>query len=450
MVSVRARWAAIAGTRNAGPSIRVSMLATGAIRGIALPFSALASVTSAGLVVRDVGTARYGIVTLVTMLVTMLPFADLGLSAALTTKVARDGGAAVLHLRTAWWLMCVTIAVTLGVCAWLEATVGWKHLLGIEGSYPASWQVLAAIVCLLISVPIGMGQRILVGLGKVSRVTVIQSAIPFLSLGMVTCAHLSKHYGTYVMIPAVAQLAVSIALFIYGLRTFRKFYGIKIGIIAPTFGSAQVRRDLVAAGLPMMLISTGLALALQTDRLVLSHVSTDDQLGEYAIGMTMYAPAWALVTTIGTHLWPHFASQRGRGGALDFWARWRDIQMISIVLFLCFVGVAPAITSLWAGRSINFLVWLFLGLLLLVQSAHLPTGMFLTDVRGLRFQAGCITAMCLVNFGLSLYLAPVWGARGPIAASIATIFTFQLLPGLASVGRRMSTASLERHPEHWL
>ena len=92
----------------------------------------------------------------------------------------------------------------------------------------------------------------------------------------------------------------------------------------------------------MFVIAMALPLALQTDRIVLSHRSTLDQVAVYSLVALLYAPFWAVISSMGMSLWPWFAGMRARG------ARSTTVLLKAVGLFSAMGAVG------WAGGILPF------------------------------------------------------------------------------------------------
>jgi hypothetical protein len=68
--------------------------------------------------------------------------------------------------------------------------------------------------------------------------------------------------------------------------------------------------------------------------------------------------------------------------------------------------------------------------LLFLQAASYPAGMWLTDSAGLRFQAVRASVMAAVNLALSIPLARLVGAPGPVLGSVAAFASVVFVPSL--------------------
>jgi hypothetical protein len=74
-------------------------------------------------------------------------------------------------------------------------------------------------------------------------------------------------------------------------------------------------------------------------------------------------------------------------------------------------------------------------LFLVVQAMKYPLGMYMTDARGLRYQAIMIVTMLPVNLAVSIALARQLGAVGPILGSVIGVLLFQVAASWIFVSR---------------
>jgi hypothetical protein len=74
---------------------------------------------------------------------------------------------------------------------------------------------------------------------------------------------------------------------------------------------------------------------------------------------------------------------------------------------------------------------------MVLQATKYPLGMYMTDARGLRYQAFMIIAFLPVNLGLSWVLAVQIGAPGPIIGSAVGVLFSQVLANWLYVRREL-------------
>ena len=202
----------------------------------------------------------------------------------------------------------------------------------------------------------------------------------------------------------------------------------------------------------MAVISACLPLAYQSDRLILSHVSSVTQLAVYSAGAALFAPALSLVSAGGQSLWPIFVRTglASLGGNLrrQFFTALTGLVAFGVVLGVALVLVGPSIGTwmLRSGAAVPVGLMASFAAVLIVLSAHYPGGMLLTDSAGLRFQAKASVAMLMMNVALSLVLARRLGAAGPVLGSAISVALCMWLPTLRSALHRLAASGRKSVP----
>ncbi|RKM72233.1 hypothetical protein COO55_09315 [Rhodococcus opacus] len=200
----------------------------------------------------------------------------------------------------------------------------------------------------------------------------------------------------------------------------------------------------------MFVVMVGLPLAFQSHRILLSHWSTRAELGNYAVAVALYVPAWSLVSAMGINLWPYFSRARELKSENDARLVLYRIGAIFAGLGVVFASVffllAPFVTDVWSSVAVPTSLWAGFSLLLLVQTVQLPLGMFLTTPRMLAFQAACVALMAMGTIGLAQFFVGSLGALAPVLSSAVAVFSLQIVPGALYVFFS-SSAQLSRRPK---
>jgi hypothetical protein len=153
----------------------------------------------------------------------------------------------------------------------------------------------------------------------------------------------------------------------------------------------------------------------------------------------MFTPVWSVISAAGITLWPVFARRRTAG-------RETSPARLSLVFGLAAAGMSlavavasPVLADLASGGLIQLDVGLVLAFvaLMTLQGVKYPTGTFLTDAAGLRFQAVMVLLMLPVNLGVSIVLAASIGPTGPVLGSVIGVGLFQVLANELYVRRRL-------------
>jgi O-antigen/teichoic acid export membrane protein len=324
----------------------------------------------------------------------------------------------------------------------ITATGLWPTLMG-ESLIPGTGPVAAAAVLGLIAVtmPIAFGQRVLTGLGKNHlSVALFGLQTPVVLVALLCIIRFDWGSGSYLpVIPYLVVFSLSIAATFVAAR-----------MIHPTIGSAfrDVPRVRSVSGgrvlnvaWPMLIQMIALPIAMQSDRLILSHVSTTSNLAEYNLASQMYLPVWQVVTAAGVALWPIFARARAEGTSRRNSPMPLSLGFAGAAAAVClFIAViSPWLATVASDGEIKISRGLLLAfsVFMVCQAAKYPLGMFMTDAPGLRYQAFMVLCMLPINLGISIVLAKKLGAVGPIIGSTIGVFLFQVCANFFYVRRNL-------------
>ena len=404
------------------------------------PLIAAVGLLNTAVIVHETGDAVFGLVSLITNLSLLLPFADLGIGAVITTACSKSRDLvgdriATETIRRGLQTLCL-VAVGLSVIAVVLAAMDlWGWLLGSSSGGPDRIAVTLAVCLIAFGIPAGIGIRILIGI-DLNHVAVLLTMSNAVFTFVITLAlHEAGVPPIWYAVSGAGGvligncIATAIALRLSGLKRIPLF----------DTSQARTRERLLAGSLWIFIASIGLPLGLQTHRLILSHTSTAEELSRYALMAQVYAIAWMVFSTAGTALWPVFVKRRDDYGATTrLWVQ-------STLLFGAVAGVAavmmtflgPWATSVLSSGQLTATYGLSFafGVLLMAQCLHLPAGVMLTTPSEMRWQASCITAMGILSVVLGIWLSRHWGGIGVVAATVAAVVLAQLIPDAVWVTR---------------
>lgn len=426
----------------------LSLLSTAGARFLVLPVSAVLGIVVTRLIIDHFGIESYAQYILLVGIAGLIPFSDLGLTAAIMNAVAgaedpRHDRNLRLVLVSCLRLLAGCSLVVVSVAIILFATGLWPTLLGAALT-PESG-ALAATLCLAVfgfNLLIAFGQRILAALGM-NVVVVLLNALqtPIVLLALWSMIQLGSGGGYVAVASYLATAMISGIAILIASRMIRPMLGTALrGAFdrkvkgAPVFNTAW----------PMLIQMIALPIAMSSDRLVLSLVGTVQDLTQYSLANQIFSPVLAVVTTAGFTLWPVFAKARSTGTKAPVSPFKMSIYfaaaaaLAAVVLFLA----SDWLSQIASGGKIHLDTPLLLAfaVFIVIQAAKYPCGMFLTDAAGLRFQSFFILGMLPVNLGLTISLIPTWGAVGPVVGSIVGVLFFQLIPNALLVRRRLHAA----------
>ncbi len=406
-------------------------------RAFLLPISAVLGILNTRIIVENFGSEAFAQYGLLVALGSLLPFADLGVSAAIMNAVgASSDPANDDHVRrvilTSVRALLMSVWVLLSVNVVISALRLWPTLLG-EGLMPDSGPTAATLCLALIAItlPVAIGQRVLVGLGK-NHVAIaignLQTPIVLVSLLVIVALGASSG-GLLPVIPYSVAFLLSAGTTVLAARLLRP--NMRTAILQVPRVRREKGERVADVAWPMLVQMIAVPLAMQTDRIVLSHVDPSE-LAQYNLAAQMYLPIWQVTSAAGVALWPIFAKDRARG------ERGREsparlallFGVAATVLCLGITVVRPWLAAFASDGEIAVPLGLAVAfsLLMIVQAVKYPFGIFLTDARGLRFQALMVILMMPFNVVVSIALARRFGAVGPVLGSFAGVLLFEAIP----------------------
>lgn len=426
-----------------------------AARMIVLPVSAILGIILTRLIIQSYGKDTYAQYILLVGLVALLPFADLGMGAAIMNAVAsakdprRDShlhGVLVSSLRV--FMVCGPVVMITAVILYLGDW--WPTLLGSGLTLKSG--SLAASLCLGIlgfNILVSFGQRMLVALGRNSLVILLQGIQTPIVLLFVLFLR-NEHTGDGGYIAVVSYATTSLGALICLAIAARKTRPMLRRAAADATNRSVKGAPVFNTAWPMFVQMIALPIAMSSDKVVLSHLGTVQDLTEYSLAAQMFLPVYGVVAAAGQSLWPVFARARTSGDqaplSADGMARiFAGFSLLAVVL-LC--AVANPLADLASDGKIHLSWYLLIAfsVFIVTQAAMYPYGMVLTDASGLTFQAlWMVFGLLPVNLGLTILLTPALGPIGPVIGSIVGVLTCQLIPNVIRV-RRTTAASAKSQP----
>ncbi|PZS29887.1 MAG: hypothetical protein DLM58_14680 [Pseudonocardiales bacterium] len=415
------------------------VLQSGLARVLSLLPTAVATLLASRLIINHFGLSAFDSYALVITLIALIPLQDLGVGAAVTSSFAERGPHDEHSVRVTLTAARVLVLSTIGlvIASLLVARFDWWPTLLGAASGPNAF-VAAAMVIYAISFLPGLGQRMLLGVDR-NHVTVAIQAFftPLVLLGTVIVIVADIKGGYLLIVPSIAIVLVNIVTLGIGVRS-TQFPLMRMLREIPSprrFPGASIR----AISGPMLVITLAVPIALQSDRIVLSHVASKEAVANYSVIVQIFAPIAALIAASAQPLWPIYTKARGQGQ--------RGPGLFNVLLLFCgatafvcslLVLVADPIGHLIGGPHINLGVALpvVAALAMTMQAAAYPVAMVLMDPKGIRVVGLCTVLALPINVGLSIALGKQMGAPGPLLATFIVGLLVQTIPAVIYANRR--------------
>jgi len=422
------------------PEERRALLYGPIYRIVGTPVVAALGLANTAIIVRETGAAVFGLVSLVATITLLFPFADLGIGATVLSASpqlsgpSRDPDAANV-VRRAYHVLFAVAGVLVLVALCIMALDGWAALVGFSSGPDDRWAITVAACVFALTIPAGLGVRILIGIDRNPLATLVLMSCPAFALGVTLVLYLSGASGIWYAVSALGGLLIGQAVgTLLALRLCGLGWSAFARVTRPRTGPA-----LLAGSLWLFVVGVGLPVGLQTGRILLAHLSTPVQLSGYALMAQIYGVCWSVLSTAGLAYWPVFVKRRAatEETVRIWWRLTATFAVIAAVATVGMVALGPWAGMVLSGGRIAVSAWLALafGALLVGQAVHLPANVLLTRPNEARWQAQWTLAMAAVSIGLGVVAAARFGAVGVVYASALAILAAQVVPDLAWVPR---------------
>lgn len=398
-----------------------------------------ANVFVIAILARQHGAETYAAYALIASLVNLLPFADLGLGASVVNATADRASGALspqaFHAaisRARDYMLLVTL-VLLPLVLGGMASGQFSGLLGDLQSEPGV--LLGAgytLVCIALSIPLGIGARVLQGHGRMLDVVRLGFINPGVQMAIYLPLFLSAAPASFYFFgPGTAYLLNALVGYLvarqkFGLRTAWPFVAL--------FAKNVLAGSPWKTAVPFLLISVGMAAGFQSHRLLLTNAGSAGQVAEYSVVAQFLGPLIAITGVVGQNLWSRYRGQLNRNeleiGA--FRVHLVLFAIIGIAFAFAFTVLMPIAAVLLTGNSVAppTLLIIGAGAYLLVYSVHQPSAMLLTDPRALWFQATCVIVVAAATILTTLWTVPTLGSAAPYLCMAACMLILQVLPSV--------------------
>lgn len=421
--------------------LRRSILLSSSIRVVTLPVGAICSITSAALVIEDSGAALFGLVSVIVNLFQLFVFTDLGLGAVVVPLLAgREGEARrpgdLLSLGRVFRLLWAAAGILIALSWTLAALGAWPVLLGTAGvrgvDAELNWTTAVALTVFALSVPLGIGQRILLGLQANHIITLLGVFAPLAALGWTAMVVFA---GLPILLAGAGAsfglVVTSLAWMIASQRRLRLPLRVILGI------ERGAPIAIWALAVPQLVITLLTPIGNQSGRIVLAQASTAGELATYSLVSQLWTPVLSVVYVSTISLWPAFHAAGAEGGRL-LMRSWAIVAAASTVIGAAFALLAAPACALISGGQIvpDTTLLVLLAALLVVTSLVQVSTLFLMDASGLRIQVVLVVAALAVNLTISILTTPALGASGPVIGTLVGLLLVQGLPVTAVAYRR--------------
>ena len=403
---------------------------------------------SVPLTLHYLGPERYGMWMTMSSVVAMLSFADLGIGTGILNAVSaaygKDQQSAIREYVSSGYVALTAIAIVImALFAVFHAFVPWFRVFNVT-SQAAREDVAPAFVvlvsCFALAIPLGVVQRVQIGLQKGFMANLWQCAGSLLGLA-----------GVIAAIALQAGLPMLILAFVGGPLAASAlnnivFFGWLERQMAPRLQavSLQATGRIAHIGFMFFMLQAVIAATFYSDNIVVAQLLGAAAVTEYAVPQRLFSMIGVVLGMALWSLWPAYGEAVARGD--HAWAQLTLKRSFFAAVGLSALGSLVLICAgnwiihMWVGHSITAPLPLLLGLGLLqvVQAGGGAISGYLNGTNFVGFQvvAGLFTAILAI--ALKILLVPIIGTSGVVWATILSYFLLTLVPSYFFLRKHMS------------
>ncbi|MEI7970338.1 MAG: lipopolysaccharide biosynthesis protein [Betaproteobacteria bacterium] len=402
--------------------------------------TALASVVAKGVAVATslitvpltldyLGPDRYGVWMSMMSVIAMLTFADLGIGNGIMNNVSsalgREDDRDIRRTLASGLAMLVAVAgLGLAGVLFVYPALDWMSIFNIPSSAAAEdvgAGMIALLVVFSVGIPVGIIQRVQLGLQEGFQNNLWQCAGSVLSLCAVL-AVVRARLGlpwlivAYTAVPLLTQLAS-------GADLLRRRPSVRPSVTDVEVGRV---RELAKTGSAFFLLQLGTSIAYASDNLVVAHQLSVREVTDFSVYQKLFSMVPLLMGMALLPLWPAYGEALARRDTRWIRATLRKVTVVSFVVScvscLALVALAAPIIGWWVGPDVRGDVLLSIGLSfwVIVDCTGKSIAMFLNGVNMLRPQLLIVLVFVPLCFALKYWMAGALGSAGvPIGVAIA-------------------------------
>lgn len=377
------------------------------------------------VVLHHLGSERYGVFATITAIAGLVGWADLGIGNGLISEVAaaegRDDRDAVARAVSTAFFALLALAVVLGILfAVAYPFVPWPSVFNVEGS--AGSGVGAAVAAfaagVLLALPLAVVQRAQIGMQEAFVASGWQALGSLIGLAGVLVSVAADASLPYIVL-AVA-VAPALALAGNGAQLFFR----RSPWLRPTVGriDATAARGLVRIGVLFFVLQLAMAVAYESDALVLTQILGPSAVTSFSVTMRVFLVVPAVAGFVLTPLWPAYSEAISRGDT--GWVRQMLRRAMTGGLLLSIAGAgllalaARPFIHVWTGLRPPCLLVIAAAIWVVAMTLGAVLAAFLNGARVIRVQIVLAVGLMIANLGLSIAFTRWIGVSGVIWGSI--------------------------------
>ena len=411
---------------------------TAAAAALAKVLSVGAALISVPLTLQYLGIERFGMWMTISSLIAMLAFADFGIANGVLSAVAdahgRDDNTAIRRFVSSGFFLLAGIAALLMVAFALAYTfVPWHKVFNVQTALAraeAGPALAVFVACFALAIPLGVVQRVQMGLQQGFSASLWQCLGSVFALGGVLLAIYAQGGLPWLVLalagaPLLATAAKSLHFYFFARPDLR-----------PRFSVANWDsvRQVAAMGVLFFALQITVAVAYSSDSIVIAQMLGASAVAQYAVPEKLFGLISLALAMVLAPLWPAYGEALARGDGVWVHRTLKRSVMLSFAIAVSLSAVvvfaAPMLIRLWVGDAVA----VSLGLLLAfsawksIEAAGIAVAFFLNGAKVVGLQVAVAGAVAITSISLKIYLVPSIGVAGAVWATVIAYLLFAALP----------------------
>ena len=415
---------------------------------IAKVVSVVTLLISVPLTLHYLGAERYGMWMVISSLIAMLSFADLGMGNGLLNSIAyahgQDDLLAIRRFISSGFMILTIVAILILIC--LTAVypwVTWSKVFNANSALArteAGPAIATFIVFFAVNIPLGVVARVQAGLQQAFRASLWQCVGSIFALMSMLVVIYVEAGLPWLVVSAFGAQGIAAAC-----NTIQ-YFGRSRKDLSPRFAdvSGMAIKHVARTGVLFLILQVVAAVAYSSDNLVIAQVLGASAVTEYAIPEKLFSLIAMALAIMLAPLWPAYGEALARGDVR--WVRgafWRSLLIalgVASALALILVFAAPRLISMWLGHLVDppLLLLCGLGLWKVIEAGGNAMAMLLNGAGVIKVQilVAVLTGACAL--ALKVVLIGYLGIAGTVWASIIAFSLISMVPlGLWAVPKAL-------------
>ena len=431
--------------RNAFLTVLAGVVARGVSMG--------AQLYTVSVTYRYLGAERFGMWMVISSVVMMLGFADLGMGSGIINPVAEaiaheDNSKAREAISSAFWTLFAVASGLILICLVIYPFADFARFFNVHSPVAvreAGPALLTFTIFYCAQLPLQIVRGAQTGIQRGFHNNLWNTSGAALSLaGVLLAVHFQM--GLPVLLAAV----VGIPWLCFLLN------GIQLFVISrpqlfpnPRSFSRATATTLFKTGFLLLMLQISFTIALQSDNIVISQIMGSQAVATYAVVARLFNLIPSFLVLVSGSMWPAYADALARSDVA--WIRKSFFRVsagggaVTVVTTLILVLFGNQILRIWVGPKIHASTPLLIafGCQSLLYSYLQPLGFLLNGIGQFQPQVISAISMAVVNLGVSILLVMHFGVIGAVTGTVISFLVAQVIPLSILTSRALSNMSRE-------